>query len=101
MARNGGAPAGPSAGPAFGHLLALHLVQAAPDAMGLMDTDGGVEALVTHGAGSTDRLGPFFALDLLVLALGVRRGEEHFGMRPAARGPELPRICRLRHEPLP
>ena len=71
-------------------LLALDLVEAAPDAVGLADADRVAEAGLADGAGGADGLGPVLALQLLVLALEVGRREEHLGLRPAARGLQLP-----------
>src|SRR5207244_3040855 len=61
----------PSAPPSE-DLLALELVQAAPDAVGLTDPDGVVQALPPHGTGGADALGPRFAGLLFVLPLKLR-----------------------------
>src|SRR5579883_988506 len=79
-----------SAGSAVGQLLPFHLVEPAPDAVRLVDTDGVIEAFDAHRARPADRLGPLLALELLVLALGMGRREEHLGVWPAAGGLQLP-----------
>src|SRR5437763_12566672 len=62
--------------PAGEDLLALDLVEATPDAVGLADADGELQARLLHGADLADGLGPGLTGFLLVLALEVRRGEE-------------------------
>jgi hypothetical protein len=52
-------------------LLALHLVEAAPDAVRLADPDGVIEALAAHGAGLADGLRRSFSCEALVFPLGV------------------------------
>src|SRR5207248_11001866 len=67
-------------------------VQAAPDAVGLANLDGVVEAGLADRARGADRLGPLLALFLLVLALHVGGREEHGRLGPAAGSLHLPRI---------
>src|SRR5690606_21977237 len=71
-------------------VLALGLVEPTPDAVGLADPDGVVEAVLLHRAGGADLLRPGLALELLLLALEHRRREEDGGVWSPARGPQLP-----------
>ena len=79
-----------SVGPLGYELLALDLVQPAPDAVRLSDADGVGEARLPDGARPTDALGPVLPLELLFLPLEVRGREEHLGLRPTAGSLELP-----------
>ena len=101
VARRSGAPgaagaagaADNSAGGAVGHeVLAFELVEPAPDAVGLVDANGVVEAGAADGADGADRLGALLAGLALVLALDVRRREEHRGLRSLARRSVPPRL---------
>jgi hypothetical protein len=90
-----------SAGSPLQDLLALGLVQAAPDAVRLTDADGVLETVLLHGTGRADLLGPVLPLDLVFFALGMRRREEDRGLRPSAGRPSLPRFAQRsrRHSP--
>src|SRR5919112_731822 len=89
---------GPTGGPGrlAEQLPALDLVEAAPDAVGLPDLQRVGEAGLAHRAGGADGLGPGLAFCLLVLALEVRRREEHRGLRAPARSSELPVVASYR-----
>jgi hypothetical protein len=80
----------PAATPSGKQLLALDLVEAAPDAVGLTDAEGIVEAVLLDPATLADLLGPPLALELLFLALELRRGEEHRRLGSSACSPHLP-----------
>src|SRR5205823_15083148 len=73
-------------------LAALQFVQAAPDAVGLADLDGVVEAGPADRTGGADGLGPLLALFLLVLALHVAGREEHGRLGATAGSLYLPRV---------
>jgi hypothetical protein len=73
-------------------LLALNLVQAAPDPVGLTDAQGVLETGPLDGTGGTDRLGPAFTGLFLVLALEMRRRKEDRGVWPAAGSLRLPKF---------
>ena len=87
-----------SAGPAIEHELALQLVQAAPDPVRLTNPDGVIEALAADAALVADGLGPHLAQGLLLLALRVRRREEHRCLRSPARCLQLPHVLSLVHQ---
>ena len=79
-------------------LLALELVEATPDAVGLADAEGVLEAGLADRARGADRLGPGLACLLLLLALELRRREEDGGVRPATGRFQLPELLgTLRH----
>src|SRR3954447_25620705 len=73
-------------------LTPLVLVQATPDAVGLAEVHGVVEALALHGALAADRLGPRLA-DVAVLAsFRVGRREEQGRLRTPACRTRPPRV---------
>ena len=81
-----------SAGAALEDLLALVLVQAAPDAVGLTDPDGVLEAVLLDDTGRADVLGAVLPLDLVFFALGMRGREEDRRLRSPAGRPSLPSL---------
>src|SRR3546814_19023469 len=79
-AAGGGALAG-SADALWTRGLALRLVQPAPDPVRLTDPHRIAATGFADRAGSTDRLGPLLTIELLFLALDMRRWEEDRGAR--------------------
>jgi len=79
-----------SADPPLGYLSPLHLVQAAPDAVGLTDANRVLEAVHPNRARLADRLGPLLALQLLLFAFRVSRWEKNFRLGPTACRLQLP-----------
>src|SRR5436190_4731631 len=73
-------------------LLALQLVQPTPDAMWLADPDGVLQTGLADRTGHTDGLGPSLAFELLVLALEMRRREEHDRLWPPTCRLDLPGV---------
>ena len=70
-------PPPPSADLAGQHLLALHLVETAPDTVGLADPQGVVQAGRRDRAAAANGLRPCLTGFLLILALEMRRREKH------------------------
>jgi hypothetical protein len=84
---------------------ALCLAQPSPDPVRLTDAQGVAEARLPHGACGANGLGLLFSLELLALALEVRRWKEDHGLRAATCSSNLPvflnTLCAHRHTPLP
>src|SRR3990172_2957715 len=72
------------------HLAALRLGETAPDAIGLADLEGELEAFVLHPAHPANRLRLVFAAIAIFLALGRARGKEEVGVIAPAQALELP-----------
>ncbi len=81
-----------SAGPAVEHQLALDLVQAAPNPMGLADADGVLQTVPPHMALMTNLFGPELTGGFLFLPFSVRRREERRRLRSPAGCFYLPRV---------
>src|SRR3954470_17349231 len=83
-------------------LLPLELVQAAPDAVGLTDPEGVLQAIPADRAGGTNGLGAAFPPLLLVLALELWRWKEHRRMWSTASCFRLPHLVGpLNTHPIP
>src|SRR5688572_1115320 len=82
----------------------FELVLATPDAVRLAYSKCVVETIPTHRAGRADRLCPPLTVELLVLALEVRRREEHDRLRSPTSGSHLPllvlELCRHTKSPV-
>jgi|SRR5918993_4717339 hypothetical protein len=87
------------------HGPAFSLAQSSPDPVRLTDAQCIPETRLSHGTCGADGFGLLFSLELLALALEVRRWEEDDRLRATTCSSNLPvllnTLCAHRHTPLP